>query len=163
MFAVLLIFSRVLKVSPADERRQLVRLLADVVSLVEPRLLELWTTTGMTFGQRRLLRRLSAGPRSAGALAAELGVSAPSLTRQLQKLEDHGMIVRAIDREDRRRVVVSLTSAGETALADHKVFGGSPVALAVRDMTGRQQRDLVRNLEVLIRLARQRAASVADE
>ncbi len=117
----------------------------------------------MTFGQRRVLRRLREGPRSAGALAAELGVSAPSLTRQLQKLEDHGLIVRAIDPEDRRRVVVTLTASGQKTLEDHRVFGGSPIALAAGELTARQQRDLIRNLEALIRLARERAAGAGDE
>ncbi|HYL07082.1 MAG TPA: MarR family transcriptional regulator [Candidatus Udaeobacter sp.] len=152
-----------LKISPTEDRKHLVRLLADVVSIVEPRLLELWTTTGLTFGQRRLLRRLREGPRSAGALASELGVAAPSLTRQLQKLEDKGLIVRTMDPEDRRRVVVTLTPAGDKVLAGHKVFGGSPIALAVQDLTAKQQHDLARNLEALIHLARRHAGRAADE
>ncbi len=152
-----------LKISPVEDRKRLVHLLADVVSLVEPRLLELWRTTGMTFGQRRLLRRLREGPRSAGALAADLGVSAPSLTRQLQKLEDNRLITRAVDPDDRRRVVVALTGAGEKALEDHRVFGGSSLALAIEDLTVRQQRDLVQNLEALVRLAREHGSGAADE
>lgn len=153
-----------LKIAPAiEDSKRLVRLLADVVSLVEPRLLELWNTTGMTFAQRRLLRRLRDSPRSAGALASELGVSAPSLTRQLQKLEDNGLIVRAIDPEDRRRVVVTLSAAGAKTLEDHGVFGDSPLALAVGDLTVRQQRELVRNLETLVRLARGHSRGAADE
>lgn len=152
-----------LKIAPVEERKRLVHLLADVVSLVEPRLLELWKTTGMTFGQRRLLRRLREGSCSAGALATELGVSAPSLTRQLQKLEDNGLIARTVDPDDRRRVVVTLTAAGSNALEDHKVFGGSSIALAIGDLTARQQRDLVRNLGALVALAREHASRAADE
>jgi len=48
-------------------------------------------------------------------------------------------------------------------LAGHKVFGGSPIALAVQDMTAKQQQDLARNLEALIHLARRHAGRDADE
>lgn len=151
-----------LRVSEAVGQKAVVRLLAEVVSLVEPRLLEFWKTTGITFGQRRLLRRLREGPLTAGALAADLGIAAPSLTRQLQRLEEDGLISRAVDREDRRRVTVTLTAAGHAVLNDHKVFGGSPLALAVRDLGLKQQRDLARDLEALIILARKHVEN-ADE
>ena len=168
----LLIFSTMLRtfrparqagLPEAEDSRDAVRLLADVVSLLEPRLLELWTTTGITFGQRRLLGQLRRGPQSAGALAAALGISAPSLTRRLQTLEDNGFISRSIDRDDRRRVLVSLASKGQASLAGRKVFEGSPLALAAADLTDRQRRDLVRALRLLIQRARERAAGDDDD
>lgn len=165
IFARALTFSAVLKIeAPAsDGPKEALRLIADLISLVEPQLLELWTTTGLTFGQRRLLRRLEEGPRSAGALAADLGVVAPSLTRQLQKLEDQGLVTREIDRDDRRRVVVGLTPAGRAALGGQRVFSTSPLAAALREMTARQRRDLARSLEAVIRLARAKEAGSAHE
>jgi DNA-binding MarR family transcriptional regulator len=146
----------VLRIAEPDTETELRHLLGDVVGIVEPQLVELWRSTGLTFVQRRLLRRLSDGPRSAGALAAELGVAAPSLTRQLQKLEDRRLITRQVDRDDRRRVLVGLTSAGQVALADRKSFARSPLALAVADMSPRQRRELARTLGVLVQLARRR-------
>ena len=151
-----------LKIAPDADRKRLVTLLADIVSIVEPRLHELWTTTGITFAQRRVLRRLREGPLSAGAIAADLGVSAPSVTRQLQRLEDHGLIVRAIDSDDRRRVLVKLTPAGKAFLADHKVFGDSPITQAAGDLSPREQRELARHLERFIRAARERAGAADD-
>jgi len=74
-----------------------------------------------------------------------------------------GFVVRTMDPDDRRRVVVTLTPAGDKVLAGHKVFGGSPIALAVQDMTAKQQQDLARNLEALIHLARRHAGRDADE
>lgn len=134
--------------------RDVVRVLADVIGLVEPRLLELWKTTGMTFAQRRVLRRLRAGPRSPGWLAADMGISAPTLTRHLQRLEDSGLISRSTDREDRRRVVVELTDAGRQSLADHRIFGGTPLARAAADLTPAQRRELVFGLGRLVAMAR---------
>jgi len=135
--------------------RDVVRIVADLVSLVEPRLLALWRATGMTLSQRRVLRQLRDGPRSAGAVAASLEISAPSLTRHLAKLEERSLIVRTLDTADRRRVFVELTADGRRTLTDYRVFAGSPVALACRDLNPRQQRSLVENLRVLVRLARE--------
>lgn len=58
-----MIFSSVLRIPAAGtatadtgaDSAAVIRFLADVVSLVEPQLLELWTITGMSFAQRRLL------------------------------------------------------------------------------------------------------------
>jgi DNA-binding MarR family transcriptional regulator len=152
-----------LRIAEVDSETELRHLLGDLVGIVEPQLVELWRSTGLTFVQRRLLRRLGEGPRSAGALAAELGVAAPSLTRQLQKLEDRRLITRQVDRNDRRRVLVALTAAGQVALADRKTIARSPLATAVRDMSPRQQRELARTLGVLVQLARRRQGDSADE
>jgi len=149
--------------SKRDDEKEVVRALADLITLVEPRLLQLWKSTGMTFAQRRLLRRLRTGPRSAGALAAELGVAAPTVTRQLQKLEERGLIGRAVDTKDRRRVVVTLTIDGEKSLADNRVIGGSPLALAARDLPPKRRRNLVESLAELTSLARERGASTSDD
>lgn len=146
-----------------DGPRDVIRCVADLVAIVEPRLLDLWKSTGMTFAQRRLLRRLRGGPLSAGALAAELNVAGPTLTRQLQKLETRGLLSRAMDSHDRRRVVVALTPAGERSLADHRIFGGGPVAFGARELTVEQRRELVRSVKELLRLARRHGAGVADD
>jgi DNA-binding MarR family transcriptional regulator len=146
-----------------DSPRAVVRALADVVGLAEPRLVDLWRSTGITFGQRRVLGRLRHGPRSAGALADELGIAPPTLTRQLQKLQDGGLVTRAIDDGDRRRVVVALTSAGEATLADHAVFRNSPLSLAAHQLSPKQRRELIEGLGRLVRLARQQESAPPGE
>jgi DNA-binding MarR family transcriptional regulator len=153
----------VLRIAEVDDETELRHVLGDVVGVVEPQLVELWRRTGLTFAQRRLLRRLGDGPRSAGALAAELGIAAPSLTRQLQKLEDRRLITRQVDRDDRRRVLVALTSTGQSALTERKVSNRGPLALAIKEMSPRQQRDLARSLRVLVQLARKRQAANTDD
>jgi DNA-binding MarR family transcriptional regulator len=135
--------------------REVVRLVADLVSLVEPRLLALWRATGMTMSQRRVLRQLRDGPRSAGDIATALAITAPSLTRQLAKLEDRGLVVRRFDTNDRRRVLVELTSNGRGTLTHHRLFAGSPLARAARQLTPTQQQKMVESLNVLVELARE--------
>ncbi len=149
--------------SDASSARELISAIADLVSLVEPRLLEVWRLTGMTFTQRRLLRQLREGPRFAGEVATSLGISGPSLTRQLAKLEERGYISRTIDTGDRRRIQVELTVEGRTMLADHRVFAGSPLARASRDLTAGRRQDLVENLSLLVGLARELEPGNPDE
>ncbi|HUZ87886.1 MAG TPA: MarR family transcriptional regulator [Candidatus Baltobacterales bacterium] len=138
----------------ATGTRDVMRVIGDLVSVLEPQLLEVWRSTGMTYSQRRVLRQLRDGPRSAGEVAASLGVSAPTLTRQLGKLEEHGYLTRAVDTTDRRKVLVDLTGEGRRVLAGHRVFAGSPIARAARDLTPLQQLALIESLGVLVSLAR---------
>ncbi len=49
-------------------------------------------------------------------LSALLGVSRPTLTSTLNKLEENGHITRKTDPENRRRVFVSLTAKGKAAV-----------------------------------------------
>jgi DNA-binding MarR family transcriptional regulator len=149
--------------APGPTPKDVVRSLADIVSLVEPGLLELWRSTGLTFGQRRVLGRLRHGPRPAGAIAAELAIAAPTLTRQLQKLEENGFITRAIDTDDRRRILVALTANGNAVLAEHRVFRDSPLLQAAGELTTTQRRDLVESLGRLTRLARKGDAGSENE
>jgi DNA-binding MarR family transcriptional regulator len=134
--------------------RDVIRVIADLVSVLEPQLLDVWRSTGMTFSQRRVLRQLRGGPRSAGDVAASLGISAPTLTRLLAKLEEHGYITRSMDTADRRKVLVELTAEGTRVLAGHRVFAGSPIAHAARDLTALQRQALIDNLGLLVNLAR---------
>lgn len=55
---------------------------------------------------------LHRGPLSAGELAEKILKSAGNLTLVLSNLERDGLVSRERDREDRRRWIVSLTSAG---------------------------------------------------
>jgi DNA-binding MarR family transcriptional regulator len=137
------------------------RAVADLVSLVEPRLLALWREAGMTLSQRRVLGRLRGGPRSAGEVAAGLGISSPSLTRMLTKLEQRGLIARALDTGDRRRILIALTSLGRHSLEDHRIFSGTSIVLAAKSLSAAEQRDLVEGVGRLVRAARELEAGDA--
>jgi DNA-binding MarR family transcriptional regulator len=139
----------------ATSSREVVRAVADLVSLIEPRLLGLWQEVGMTLSQRRVLRRLWDGPRSAGEVATGLGISSPSLTRMLAKLEHRGFVVRALDKDDRRRILIELTSQGRRSLEDHRVFSGTSLLLAAKSLSATEQRDLIASVGRLVRTARE--------
>jgi DNA-binding MarR family transcriptional regulator len=63
------------------------------------------------------------GPLSAGDLARRASLSQATVTAILDRLEERGMVVRKRSTEDRRRMLVELTTTGQTALA------GSPTLL----------------------------------
>ncbi|EJL30339.1 transcriptional regulator [Caulobacter sp. AP07] len=73
---------------------------------------------GLTYPQYLAMLVLwEASPRTVGALGEALDLESSTLTPLLKRLEAQGLIARARDPEDERRVVVTLTPAG-AALRD---------------------------------------------
>ncbi len=60
------------------------------------------------------------GPLAAGELAAIEQVSAPTITRIVNKLEEMGLARRSADADDRRCVRVEVTETGRTQLAESR-------------------------------------------
>ena len=67
----------------------------------------------------------------AGDLAKKLSLSPTSLTRVLERLESRQLVDRSIDREDRRRIWVSLTPEGRNMLDTIKPWNDTPLAKAL--------------------------------
>ena len=73
---------------------------------------------GMTVAQAATLEALrSEGPLRLGALGRRLGVAPSTMTRNLVRLEERGLVRREADREDARSAVVRLSEAGVKAAA----------------------------------------------
>jgi DNA-binding MarR family transcriptional regulator len=64
-----------------------------------------------------LLARLSTKPMRLTELAAYIGIKPSSLTRQVQELEEKGLIERAADQTDGRAATVRLSERGHLVLA----------------------------------------------
>ena len=79
-------------------------------------------TVGLTVWEMLFLGSLfSAGPpyeRSPGELMRTFWVSAPGVSGRIARLELLGLVARRQHPEDRRRVVIGLTFAGQTAVRD---------------------------------------------
>lgn len=72
---------------------------------------------GITSRQATLLWLIRSHPGlSLRELAAEEGISAPALSGHVDRLENAGLIERARDEKDRRRVGLTLTGEGEGLL-----------------------------------------------
>ncbi|GEP53538.1 MarR family transcriptional regulator [Reyranella soli] len=72
---------------------------------------------GLTSGQFSLLMSLNQPrPPSIGAIAGLLAMDRTTLTANLKPLERRGLVATAVDPDDRRGRLVSLTKAGRTVL-----------------------------------------------
>jgi DNA-binding MarR family transcriptional regulator len=60
------------------------------------------------------------GPVRLTALAAKEGVSQPSMTQLIQRLERLGLVARLADPDDGRAALVGITETGKTLLNDRK-------------------------------------------
>jgi DNA-binding MarR family transcriptional regulator len=72
---------------------------------------------GITGGQAALLAQIRAYPElGVRDLAAREGVSAPAMTRYLDRMEKAGLVVRTRSPDDARRIKLALTPKGVRAL-----------------------------------------------
>jgi DNA-binding MarR family transcriptional regulator len=72
---------------------------------------------GITGGQAALLAQIRNHPQmGARELAAREGVSAPAMTRYLDRMEKAGLVVRARSEQDARRIKLALTPKGVRVL-----------------------------------------------
>ncbi|MFT4158824.1 MarR family winged helix-turn-helix transcriptional regulator [Shinella sp.] len=104
--------------------------------------------TGLYAGQDGVILALAEeGGLTAGALAARLGVKAPTMTRTIGRLEAQGFVERKPDEMDGRLTVVHLTEAGRASV-DHITEAGRLSERQAAD--GLSEKD-VRNLLKLLR------------
>ena len=76
---------------------------------------------GMTVAQAATLEALAGGALRLGELGRRLGITPSTLSRNLDRLVDRGLVARKPDPDDRRAYCAELTDAGQRA------------ALSVRD------------------------------
>jgi DNA-binding MarR family transcriptional regulator len=72
-----------------------------------------WNRLNLTMPQLKVLLSLFVdGPLPCSSLAEVVGVSLPTMNGVLERLKERGLIVRRPDRQDRRRILNSLTARG---------------------------------------------------
>lgn len=67
---------------------------------------------GITLNEGIVICMLSKGPMKAGDICAECSLSTSRLSKVLGALEQKGLIVRTMGKNDRRTIYVELTQAG---------------------------------------------------
>lgn len=99
---------------PLDTQRSLPIALLRAREAIMVRFRPVLAAHDITEQQWRVIRILcETGPLDASEVAGRACVLAPSLTRIVKALEDRGLIVRERDEADGRRVLLSITPAGE--------------------------------------------------
>ncbi len=85
-----------------------------------------------------------------GKLAEEMMQSYPTMTGIVDRLFDDKLVVRQNDPEDRRKVVVSLTSAGRQLLERARAARRERLAGALKKFSLRDQREFLRLLTLYL-------------
>lgn len=90
------------------------------------------------------------GPLTVGEQADHHGLSRPTMTELVDRLEERGFVSRLTDDRDRRRVFVWLTDVGrQRAEASLQVLDADTLAAAIKHLTITQRRHLVLGMQAL--------------
>ena len=92
------------------------------------------------------------GPITLGDLAAEEQVQPPSMTRIVARLEEQGLVARAVDANDRRVARVQITPAGRTLLDATRTRRNAFLAKRVARLTDDERATLAAAIPLLERL-----------
>ena len=105
---------------------------------------------GLSIGQFRLLHMLHKDPeRSLSDFADDLGVSVPAASKMVDGLVDKGLVERASDSADRRRLSLALSPQGVATMKEAKKGLESRMAAALSSLTAAESAALAKALETL--------------
>jgi DNA-binding MarR family transcriptional regulator len=107
----------------------------------------------MSDGQFAVLAALKVhGPHTLGELAERERVSAPSMNRTVNCLQESGYIVRGADERDGRKVVISLTPEGEAVVEETARRRDAWVEASLAQLTARERETLEAAAEIMQRM-----------
>lgn len=108
---------------------------------------------GITGGQAALLSQIRNHPQlGVRDLAAREGISAPSMTRYLDRLEKAGLVVRTRSPQDARRIRLALTPKGVRVLRSVRRRRTAWLAERLDGLAPAEQRAVADAIEPLTRL-----------
>lgn len=130
------------------------RLYAHSVGIIDPIRLEQWGELDLTLAQLRVLMLLRNRPgATAGALAAELRVTPPTVTGLVDRLVRQRLVRREEDPLDRRLVRNELTDIGLTVVSEFERAGRAYLTNIFERLTPEQLQQLICALEALVAAA----------
>lgn len=100
-----------------------------------------------------VLFRLEAGPTTPSGLAERERVTPPSMNRTLNALEQAGLVARAPDPDDARRVVVTITAAGIALITETRRLRATWFSQRLAELTPDERATLEAVIPVLHRIA----------
>jgi DNA-binding MarR family transcriptional regulator len=108
---------------------------------------------GITGGQASLLAQIRTNPElGVRDLAGREGVSAPAMTRYLDRMEKAGLVVRTRSADDARRIRLALTPKGVRALRSVRQRRTAWLAKRLQGLSQRELATVDRAIEPLLRL-----------
>jgi DNA-binding MarR family transcriptional regulator len=91
----------------------------------------------------------SEGERSVGDLARELDLSLPAASKLTRELEDHGLVERREDPDDRRRTVVALSPASARQVRAWLERRNEPLEQSLASLTETERAAFLKGLRAL--------------
>ena len=99
------------------------------------------------------------GPVRLTALAAKEGISQPSMTQLVQRLERQGLVTRLADPGDGRAALIGITGHGQTLLDDRKRIRRERLAQLLATLTPDEESTLRLSARVAFPVLRRLAAN----
>lgn len=127
-----------------EATRTLAGLIAESLSGLDP---------PVTVPQLRVLVLASHAPQHLGAVAADLGVHPSNATRTCDRLVRAGLLDRRIDPNDRRHIVLTLTTSGRRLVTDVMSHRRAAVERVMVRMSGRDRAMLAESLAAFVAAA----------
>lgn len=127
-------------------------LAADLLSVVARlnRLANQRVRLAVPFAQARLLSTIEdQGKARISDLAALDHCSQPTMTTQVRRLEDAGLVSRSIDPDDARAVLISITAAGVATLAQVRADRSGAVDPLLEQLDGAGRQTLISAIGIL--------------
>jgi DNA-binding MarR family transcriptional regulator len=122
-----------------------------------------WLHLDLSMGQLKAMTMLVArGPQSVGGLARALGIAEPSASQLADKLEEEGLAHRVEDPADRRRKLLTPSSAGIELFERLQQLRGEEVATLLSALTDDELAALARGLAGIARVAQARDTDAHD-
>jgi DNA-binding MarR family transcriptional regulator len=122
---------------------------------------------GLSASAAFLLNRVSReGPARLTSLAAKEGVSQPSMTQLIQRLERQGLVARLADPDDGRVALVAITQAGRALLDDRRRIRRERLAVLLATLSSEQNFALWLSAQVALPILHrlvENADSLAEE
>ena len=135
-------------VAPATETTLASDLLAVVARI--NRLANQRVRLPLPFAQARLLSTIEAEGRARiSDLAAIDHCSQPTMTTQVRRLEDAGLVSRAVDPDDARAVLISITPQGVATLAQVRADRGNAIDPFLEQLDSSDRDTLAAAVEIM--------------
>ncbi|MEU9895348.1 MarR family winged helix-turn-helix transcriptional regulator [Streptomyces phaeochromogenes] len=136
-----------------DSLQETARALADLASVVVRAVTD---RRGMSFTAASALARLEReGPTRLTALATAEGVTQPSMTQLVQRLERQALALRIDDPEDGRVTLVAITDTGRAVLAERRQERDARLATLLSSLPDEEQQALARAMRTALPLVQQ--------
>jgi DNA-binding MarR family transcriptional regulator len=109
---------------------------------------------GVSFLELAVLHRLQrTGPSAPGTIAGDEGVTAAAVAATLTSLETAGLVHRTRAPDDRRRVIVTITSAGRQTLETRESASIDRIETVLAGLTKGEREQLAAAVPLLERIA----------